>query len=121
MENLIFVRTQFAVGGPWSSKMDPHFLFNSLNNIDTLILENAEKGSQYLNKLSDIIRFMLYETQLDKIPLRKELDYLNRYIDLQKIRSINEDFVQLSVVGDAKNKTIAPVIFIPFVEMTDSN
>ena len=98
------------------SKMDPHFLFNSLNNIDVLIQNDPEKGSLYLNKLSDVIRFMLYETQVDRISLSKEIDHLKRYIDLQKIRSSNEDFVQFQVSGDIDQKKVAPVVFIPFVE-----
>lgn len=98
------------------SKMDPHFLFNSLNNIDVLVQDNPTKGSEYLNKLSDIIRFMMYETQKENIPLSKELDYLKEYIELQKIRSVNEHFVTLNIEGSAEGKLMPPVVFIPFVE-----
>ena len=98
------------------SQLDPHFLFNTINNIDVLILKNAETASTYLNKLSDIMRFMLFETKSDAIPLSKELQYIERYIDLQKIRTTNTKYVNYSVVGDANGHTIAPMLFIPFIE-----
>ena len=77
------------------SQINPHFLFNTLNNIDVLIEKDPPKASLYFNKLSAIMRFMLYETKTDKIPLAKELDYITQYIDLQKIRHANPDFVFL--------------------------
>ncbi len=98
------------------AQLDPHFLFNTINNIDVLILKNAEKASDYLNKLSDIMRFMLYETKSDKISLTKELEYIEKYIELQKIRTANENYVTLNTVGSSANKTIAPMVFIPFIE-----
>jgi len=98
------------------AQLDPHFLFNTINNIDVLILKNAEEASAYLNKLSDIMRFMLYETKLNKILLTKELEYIEKYIELQKIRTANANYVTFTVVGVSANKTIAPMIFIPFIE-----
>lgn len=98
------------------SQLDPHFLFNTINNIDVLILRNANKASDYLNNLSDIMRFMLFETKTDEILLSKELEYIKKYIELQKIRTSNSNYVHLTVTGDAGNKTIAPMVFIPFIE-----
>jgi two-component system, LytTR family, sensor kinase len=98
------------------SQISPHFLFNTLNNIDVLISKNAEKASVYLNKLSDIMRFMLYETKTEKIPLSKELAYIEKYIELQKIRTSNPDFVKFSVDGEAFDAEIAPMALISFVE-----
>ena len=97
-------------------QLDPHLLFNTINNIDALILKDAVAASDYLNKLSDIMRFILYETKPDKIPLAKEIEYIEKYIALQKIRTANEEYVQFSVMGIIGNKTIAPMIFIPFIE-----
>ena len=97
-------------------QFDPHLLFNTINNIDSLILKDAVLASDYLNKLSDIIRFVLYETRADKIPLSKEIEYLEKYIALQKIRTANETYVHFSVTGTIDNKMIAPMIFIPFIE-----
>ena len=89
--------------------MDPHFLFNTINNIDVLILKNATKASNYLNKLSDIMRFMLFETKTDKILLSKEIEYIDKYIALQKIRTANSNYVNFRVKGIPNGKTIALV------------
>lgn len=98
------------------SQISPHFLFNTLNNIDVLITKNAEKASLYLNKLSDIMRFMLYETKNEKIPLPNELAYIEKYIDLQKIRTANPNFVDFRVEGNAEQVQISPMILLPFIE-----
>jgi sensor histidine kinase YesM len=98
------------------AQLDPHFLFNTLNNIDVLLLKDATEASNYLNKLSDILRFMLYETKTEKILLEKELEYIEKYIELQKIRTSNSNYVSFQVTGIPGNKTIAPMVFIPFIE-----
>lgn len=98
------------------SQLDPHFLFNTINNIDVLILRNANQASDYLNKLSDIMRFMLFETKTDTIPLSSEIAYINKYIELQKIRTSNQSYVSFNVIGEITTQCIAPMIFIPFIE-----
>jgi two-component system, LytTR family, sensor kinase len=98
------------------SQLDPHFMFNTINNIDVLILKDAPKASDYLNKLSEIMRFMLFETKTDCILLSKEIQYIEKYIELQKIRTANLNYVNYSVTGSPKNYTIAPMVFIPFIE-----
>jgi len=98
------------------SQVNPHFLFNTINNIDVLIEKDPAMASGYLNKLSDIMRFMLYETKTEKIALEKELAYITKYIDLQKIRTSNTNYVSYSVEGDPSNLSIAPMLFIPFIE-----
>jgi two-component system, LytTR family, sensor kinase len=98
------------------SKLDPHLLFNTINNIDALIIKDAVEASNYLNKLSDIMRFMLYETMADKIFLSQEIEYIEKYIALQKIRTANANYVQFSITGAIGNKMIAPMVFIPFIE-----
>jgi hypothetical protein len=98
------------------SQFDPHLLFNTINNIDALILKDAVRASEYLNKLSDIIRFVLYETKDDKILLSRELEYITKYIALQKIRTSNENYVHFTVTGTIGDKRIAPMVFIPFIE-----
>jgi two-component system LytT family sensor kinase len=97
------------------SQLDPHFLFNTLNNIDILIKNEPQKASAYLNQLSDIMRFMLFETKSDKIELQEEIRYLEKYIQLQKIRSSSTDFITFKVEGDCSAQ-ITPMILIPFVE-----
>ena len=98
------------------SQFNPHFLFNTINNIDVLIEKDPATASGYLNQLSDIMRFMLYETKTEQILLEKELTYIGKYIDLQKIRTANPDFVQYTVQGIQANIAIAPMLFIPFIE-----
>lgn len=98
------------------SQINPHFLFNSLNNIDVLIQDEPQKASEYLKKLSEILRFMLYESNTDKIPLIEEIEYIRKYIDLQKIRTSNDNFVKFEISGNASGKYIAPMIFIHFIE-----
>ena len=98
------------------SQLDPHFLFNTLNNIDILILKDANEASNYLNKLSDIMRFMLFETKADKILLAKEIEYIEKYIALQKIRTANTSYINFNVTGNPNGQTIAPMVFLPFIE-----
>jgi sensor histidine kinase YesM len=98
------------------SQLNPHFLFNTINNIDVLIEKNPEKASAYLNKLSGIMRFMLYETKAGQVPLAKELEYIEKYIELQRIRTSNSRYVEYVVKGEAGNRTIEPMLFIPFIE-----
>jgi two-component system, LytTR family, sensor kinase len=100
------------------SQLDPHFLFNTINNIDVLIEREPKEASQYLNKLSDILRFMLYQTRSETIPLTDELQYIEKYIELQKIRTGNQKYVSYEVVGTLNGQTIAPMVFIPFIENT---
>lgn len=98
------------------SQINPHFLFNTLNNIDFLIAKDATNASEYLNKLSDILRYMVYDAKDEKIALFKELAYIEKYVELQKIRTNNPDYVNLKITGKAENLTIAPMIFFPFIE-----
>ncbi|MEO8855316.1 MAG: sensor histidine kinase [Ginsengibacter sp.] len=98
------------------SQINPHFLFNTINNIDVLISKDASRASAYLNKLSDIMRFMLYETKPAKINLHKELTYIEKFIELQKIRTTNEHYINYSIKGDPANFMIPPMLLICFIE-----
>ena len=98
------------------SQLNPHFLFNTINNIDVLISKDPGKASDYLNKLSDLLRYLLYEAKTEKIPLREELKYLEKYLELQRIRTSNPNYVDLEITGRADNLKIDPMIFLPFIE-----
>lgn len=98
------------------AQLNPHFLFNSLNNIDILIEETPKIASEYLKKLSDILRYVLYETNEEETDLSKEIAQISSYIDLQKIRTSNLNYVRFNLTGELRNQKIAPMIFIPFVE-----
>ncbi len=98
------------------ARLEPHFLFNTLNNIDVLIQKDQEAASNYLNQLSQLMRYMLYDAKSDSVPLQKELDYLTQYINLQKIRTANPNFVEYTIQTSSKKVNIAPMLFIPFIE-----
>ncbi len=98
------------------SQLNPHFLFNTLNNIDALISSDQEKASDSVIKLSEIMRFTLYEANNDRVSLEKEVNYLENYISLQQLRLKNPYFVKFENKLDCKGKNIAPMLFIPFVE-----
>ncbi len=97
------------------SQLNPHFLFNTLNNIDTLIMKDQQKASDAIIKLSDILRSVIYESD-EKVTIIKEIDYLNNFIDLQRLRLKDPDFVSFEIDVHCKNQKIAPMLLIPFVE-----
>ncbi len=98
------------------NQINPHFLFNTLNNIDSLIKSNPGKASETLLKLSDILRYMIYDTNVSRVSLSDEISHIESYIDLQKIQYSNSELVTLSVRGKPGNTSIAPMLYIPFVE-----
>ena len=98
------------------AQLNPHFLFNSLNNIDILIEESPKIASDYLKKLSDILRYVLYETKEDETTLAREIEQISNYIELQKIRTSNTSYVDFEVVGTIGDQKIVPMIFLPFIE-----
>ena len=98
------------------SRLDPHFLFNTLNNIDVLITKDPARASAYLNELSDLMRFVLYGARQDRIPLAEELGFIEKYIRLEQIRVAKSGFIVHEVVGSPGTITIAPMSFIPFIE-----
>jgi two-component system LytT family sensor kinase len=98
------------------SQISPHFLFNTLNNIDVLIEKDPVLASGYLNKLSDILRFMLYETKTAQIPIGEELGHIEKYIALQRIRISNPDAIRFSVEGQTGRLMVEPMLFMPFIE-----
>lgn len=97
-------------------QLNPHFLFNSLNNIDALIHAQSPDASTALNKLSDMMRFVVYDSEKDLVPLEEELDYIRNYIDLQKLRLRHPENVRMEVEGEPAGKQIAPMLFISFIE-----
>ena len=98
------------------SQLSPHFLFNTLNNIDVLIEKDAVRASGYLQQLSGILRFMLYEVKAERVPLVAELQTIEKYISLQKIRTANPKSIQYTVEGEPGQWMIEPMLFLPFIE-----
>jgi two-component system, LytTR family, sensor kinase len=101
------------------SQINPHFLFNALNSLYSVSLkENAEKTSDGIQKLGDIMRFMLNENHQDRIPLSKEIEYLHNYIDIQRMRiDENHDIeVKVNIQNSEREIFISPMLLNPFVE-----
>jgi hypothetical protein len=98
------------------SRLDPHFLFNTLNNIDVLIARDPGRASTYLNELSDLMRFVLYGSRQEKIPLSEELGFIKKYIRLEQIRVAKAGLIVHEVHGNPDPIHIAPMSFIPFIE-----
>ena len=98
------------------SQVNPHFLFNTLNNIYSLVHKKSEDAPAAVMKLSSIMRYMLYDANTDKVLLEKEIEYLQSFIELQKLRLRDKDFVEITIKGSPDGRTIAPMLLIPFVE-----
>jgi sensor histidine kinase YesM len=98
------------------SQINPHFLFNTLNNIYSLVYNKSEEAPEAVMKLSSLMRYMLYEANTELVPVQKELEYLNSFIELQQLRLNRKGFVDIQVNGSMDNKSIAPMLLIPFVE-----
>ncbi|MFD0750476.1 sensor histidine kinase [Mucilaginibacter calamicampi] len=101
------------------SQINPHFLFNALNTLyGTSIQENAERTGEGIQKLGDMMRFMLHENMQEKISLMREVDYLNNYISLQKLRTHTSPqiVIQTEIEESVNGLQIAPMLLIPFVE-----
>lgn len=98
------------------SQVNPHFLFNNLNNIYALVYRKSEQALPAVEKLSEIMRFMVKDAVLDRIELNKELKYVRDLIDLQLLRIPGKTYVQFEVTGSPEGRAIAPLLLIPFVE-----
>ncbi|HMK03201.1 MAG TPA: histidine kinase [Ferruginibacter sp.] len=98
------------------SQINPHFLFNSLNSVYFLIEKNNTGAREALHKFSAMLRYQLYEMNGDKIPIEKEMQYLEDYVDLQKLRKDEHYAVEFNRTGDLKGFAIEPLLLVPFVE-----
>ncbi|HVV03886.1 MAG TPA: histidine kinase [Puia sp.] len=101
------------------SQINPHFLFNSLNTLyGTALQENAFRAAEGIQKLGDMMRFMLHENHQEKIPMYKEIEYLKNYIDLQKLRTQSSPDITITadIESGSCDHMIAPMLLIPFIE-----
>jgi two-component system, LytTR family, sensor kinase len=98
------------------SQVNPHFLFNTLNNIYSLVYRKSDEAPVAVMKLSSIMRYMLYDSAALKVPLEKEIEYLQSFIELQNLRIKSPDFVSVSIEGNIYGLSIAPMLLISFVE-----
>jgi hypothetical protein len=101
-ENLVFQNETLK------SQVNPHFLFNSLNTVSSLIHSKPDKAEEFINNLSSVYRYILENGQKDKVPLQSELDLINRYFELHRVR--DEEKILLSIdYSNAENYQILPV------------
>ena len=98
------------------SQINPHFLFNTLNNLYALTLKKSERAPEIVLKLSEMMRYMLYECNEREVPLAKEVNYLQNYLELEKLRQGSRFEISFTVNGIIGNQMIAPLLFIPFIE-----
>jgi LytS/YehU family sensor histidine kinase len=98
------------------SQINPHFIFNTMNNIYSLVYHQSEKALPAIEKLSGIMRYVMKDNDGEKIELTKEIDYLKDFIELQSLRSVGEANVKFDIEGNTEGKMIAPLLLVPFVE-----
>lgn len=98
------------------AQLNPHFFFNSLNTIFSLSIKKSEKTPVAILNLSDLMRYMLYETNKDKVKLQEEITYIENYIELQKLRLASNNKIIFEVEGTTKNIFVPPLLFISFIE-----
>lgn len=97
------------------SQINPHFLFNTLNSLYALTLKKSDEAPEVVIKLSEMMRYMLYECNEQKVLLGKEISYIRNYLDLEGLRHKKLD-IRFNVEGEPKNFQVAPLIFISFIE-----
>lgn len=96
------------------AQLNPHFLFNTLNSIYSLSLQKSDKTPEVVVRLSDIMRYLIYECNEDRIQLNKEIDFIRNYIEIEKMRYKAD--VRFTVEGDTDSVMIEPFLFISFIE-----
>jgi two-component system, LytTR family, sensor kinase len=98
------------------NQLSPHFLFNTLNNIYSLTLNQSPKAPEAVLKLSELMRYMIYESNNDLVSLSNEIKYLTSFIDLQKYRYPGQTYINFNVIGNPGKHQIAPLLLVSFVE-----
>ncbi|HLF33338.1 MAG TPA: sensor histidine kinase [Cyclobacteriaceae bacterium] len=98
------------------AQINPHFLFNSLNSIYSLALQKSDQAPAVILKLSDVLRYVIYDSATGYVELKKEIEFIANYIALQKLRTNVSDLVTLKILGEPGDRRIAPMIFIVFIE-----
>ncbi len=98
------------------SQINPHFLFNTLNSLYALTLKKDDKAPEIVIKLSEMMRYMLYECNERRVPLTKEVNYIENYLAMEKLRQAGDADISFTVEGVVADQQIAPLLFIPFLE-----
>lgn len=114
-----FIRRQEAKNAELKllkAQLNPHFLFNTLNNLYGLSVVKSDKLPGLMLQLSDLLRYSLYDTKETFVPLVKEIQYLENYISLEKIRLEDQTDISFTISGNIQQQMIAPMLLIVFVE-----
>jgi two-component system, LytTR family, sensor histidine kinase AlgZ len=98
------------------AQINPHFLFNTLNNLYYLAFTNSPNTTEVIAKLSQMMRYMIYDSNHEKVLLNKEIEYIENYIDLEKLRLNNQIPIHFEVSGEVNQVKIVPLILITFLE-----
>ncbi len=98
------------------AQINPHFLFNTLNNLYYLAFSKSENTTTVIEKLSQMMRYMIYDSNHAKVPLNKEIEYMKNYIGLEQLRLNSQVPIRFDIEGKTENQQIAPLIFITFLE-----
>lgn len=98
------------------AQINPHFLFNTLNNLYYLAYSKSENTTEVIDKLSKMMRYMIYDSNHPKVLLSKEIEYMKNYVSLERLRLNNEIPIDFEVKGNLDDRQIAPLIFIAFLE-----
>lgn len=98
------------------SQINPHFLFNTLNSIYSLSLKKSDLTPKAILQVSEMLRYITYDTDEQFVPIQKEIAYIQNYIALQKLRVSSNSTIDFSVIGEPAKVTIAPMLLLPFIE-----
>lgn len=98
------------------SQINPHFLFNTLNSLYSLTLSKSDLAPEIVIRLSEIMRYMLYECNEKLVPLEREIKFMKNYVELEKLRYGDDVNIDFCIEGEVQNQEIAPLLFIPFFE-----
>jgi len=98
------------------AQINPHFLFNTLNNIYATNQEDSERGSEMIMELADVMRYHLRFSKLEHVTLEEEVELIRSYVALEKLRLSDNCQVKLEVLGDLNGATLAPLLLLPYVE-----
>ena len=100
------------------AQLQPHFFFNTINNMYALSVQHSPHTSKMINDLSRVMRYILYDARNERVSLQQEIDFIKSIISLENIRHVEENIIELVVQGDTKNISVEPLLFLPFIENT---
>ncbi|MFM7855973.1 MAG: sensor histidine kinase [Flammeovirgaceae bacterium] len=98
------------------SQIQPHFFFNTLNNLYALTIKKSDLAPDMLLKLSDLMSYGLYEAESTSVPCEREMEHIRNYIELESLRLGSRFKIQFEVTGNLENKSMPPLLFLPFIE-----